>query len=316
MLHAPSDDFGVSREIFRRHARGRYLGRWMFPAWKRPYLDTIFAFLTYIDDVVDDIDAAITSRRLHIDAWVRAFTEVRPDPVLTVEESALWRAMGATMRMWNLTRSSVLNYLQGQCAALTTTEYATDHDLRAYIDTVTLEPARWANTIFEPIDPRAFEKAERVITAFQWIDFLWDIREDLDMGRLYIPVSRMRGMDRSEFEARLRRIPHDRTVLAIIRETAAQVEQDLKAGMDWPEFLHPNSREFMRLDLRVHTRMIHRLLTDDDLLAAQRPGLDFRRGMAVAQACSGIVKARYGTGRRRLSAQTNGAGALSGGVPS
>lgn len=272
--------YRAGERILRAHGRGQQNVRYMFPAAKRPFLDAFWGVVAYVDDLADDPAHSAAVRELRLGEWENAFLACRDggpigdDPGSTDErdDHALAFAFVDVMRRWELPLDQVPDYLAGQREAIHTHEYATAADLDRYLDTVTLLPAAWVNTLFESISADAPHLCREAVTAFQLIDFLVDLRDDLDAGRLYLPVEHLTrfGLDRDRIEFEVGSGRAGRGLRDLIRFELEIAKSHFAVGSSWPETLHPSARTFMEFDLRRHRRIIEDLERDDYEFVAHR----------------------------------------------
>ena len=75
---------------------------------------------------------------------------------------------------------------------LTTTTYETWDDLVAYMEGSAAVIGEMMLPVLRPRSPEAFEPARALGFAFQLTNFLRDVGEDLDRGRVYIPQEDLR----------------------------------------------------------------------------------------------------------------------------
>ncbi|WP_331766571.1 squalene/phytoene synthase family protein [Embleya sp. NBC_00896] len=306
--------YTTSTGLFRAHGRGRFTARYMFPQAKRPYLDAFFAFVTYLDDMADNFDRSVAVRAQRLDEWERVFTAfVKGEPPAEdrarsrdeAADTALARAFVHVMRTWELPLDEVPDYLNGQRNALHTREYETYEQLDGFVQTVTLLPAVWINRIFEPQSSEAEELCRHTITAFQLLDFLWDIHEDLELGRLYLPTEHLTrfGIDRDGIERLVGSGRTDRALRELVRFEIEEAKRHLDIGRAWPATLHPTSRTFMQLDIETHYLMIDELLADDcAFFTKPRKGMGFVSRKVVPRTLLAIGRAN----RINRQAELNG----------
>lgn len=161
------------------------------------------------------------------------------------------------MRTWDLPYLRVPEFVDGHRKALVTYEYTDDEHLDEFIQTVTLLPAVWINQIFEPQNDEAEELCRHTITAFQLIDFVWDLREDLDLGRLYVPTDHLTrfGLTRADLDRQIGSGYISDALRELIRSEVDVAKSHLDAGRSWPRTLHPTSRAFMETDIQTHDSM-------------------------------------------------------------
>ncbi|WP_370949739.1 phytoene/squalene synthase family protein [Amycolatopsis sp. cg5] len=264
--------------------------RFMFPVEKRPYFEVFFAFITYLDDIVDVRDHSIEVRAKRLDEWETLFSAALKDelpgkPSSRDEESdaALARAFVHLMRTWELPLDEVPAWLEAQRTALLTTEYQTAEDLESFIDTVTLMPAYWANPMLGAIGADADEACRHATTSFQLIDFMWDLREDLNVGRLYLPLDHLArfDLDRETVETQLGTGRISPALRALMAFEAKIAREHLEQGRAWPGKLHRTSRTFVDWELAANEMRLEEMEKCDfeHLSPRFKPSTSFKAGV-------------------------------------
>ncbi|MFD0384183.1 phytoene/squalene synthase family protein [Streptomyces stramineus] len=296
-------DYLKSSRLFREIGRGRFLGRYMFPAAKRPYFDVFFSFVCYVDDLVDDVNRSTEVRAQRLDEWERAYLAAVKGETLEVEgppsgdqetDSALSRALVHMMRTWDLPYDRVPEFIQAQREALTTYEYATYDDLDGFLQSVTLLPTTWINGLFEPLSAEAEELCKHTITAFQLLDFIWDVQEDLELGRLYLPVEHLTkfGLDRGDLIREVGSGYTSDAVRELMKFEIERARKHLDAGRSWGRTLHPTSRKFVELDIQTHQAMVTDLVKDDyAFFNKPKKGIGFNSAVMVPRTAAAAARA-------------------------
>src|SRR6201999_1422306 len=90
-------------------------------------------------------------------------------------------------------------FLTSMAADLRPVRYGTFEDLLGYMDGSAAPIAEMMLPVLAPIDPAAARGPARDLgIAFQLTNFLRDVAEDLDRGRVYLPTESLRafGADR------------------------------------------------------------------------------------------------------------------------
>jgi len=180
------DSYRRCRELNRRYGTTYYLSTYALPAVKRPYVWSLYAFCRYADDIVDDLgDVPVPDREKALSAYGdRFFADLEAgrseDPVL--------RAVVHTVRAFGHDPEMFRRFLRSMAMDLTVTTYATWDDLVDYMDGSAAVIGEMMLPILEPYDPAAaLGPARDLGFAFQLTNFLRDVAEDLDRGRVYLP---------------------------------------------------------------------------------------------------------------------------------
>jgi phytoene synthase len=177
------DDWDRCREIARNHGKSFFFAsRCLPPARRRAALAT-YAYCRIADDIVDrahqDGPHAAAEALAH---WEEQL--LRPsDPVAI--------AFAHTRAHYAIPVEPVRDLLTGIRMDLTTTRYATWADLRAYCYHVAGTVGLMVAPIFGCRDPRALGHAANLGIAMQLTNILRDVREDAELGRIYLPLDEL-----------------------------------------------------------------------------------------------------------------------------
>ena len=192
-----------ARALNARHGRTYFLATQLLPAAKRPYVHALYGFARYADDIVDDTDPRLdpAERARRFDAWTQTFLT---DLQRGASADPLCGAVLDTIGRWQIPPSHFVDFLNSMRMDLVVTEYRSFADLSRYM---------WGSAAviglqMLPILGRADERtswdrlrqpAIDLGLAFQLTNFLRDIAEDLDRGRIYLPQESLDrfGVDRA-----------------------------------------------------------------------------------------------------------------------
>jgi squalene synthase HpnC len=177
-----------------------YPAFFLLPKAKRDGIVALYAFMRLIDDVSDDgVDLATKQRGLA--RWRAALDEavtgqsqifdgnaVRPLPEnYLYGEREVLPALIDTMQRFGMPARYLHDLISGAEMDLTIHEYPTFERLREYCYRVAGTVGLTCTHIFGFSDPKALDLAEKLGLAFQLTNILRDVREDFDLGRVYLP---------------------------------------------------------------------------------------------------------------------------------
>ncbi len=100
-----------------------------------------------------------------------------------------------TVRAFDIDPDCFRRFLRSMTMDLTITRYETWKDLCHYMDGSAAVIGEMMLPILEPLDPAAGPHARDLGDAFQLTNFLRDVAEDLDRGRVYLPQEDLRRYD-------------------------------------------------------------------------------------------------------------------------
>jgi phytoene synthase len=186
------------------HGKTYYLATLLLPKSKRPFVHALYGFARYADEIVDDLSStlSIEEKRKVLREWGDGILE---DLEAGVSEDHIGNALIDTAKRYSISIDYFKAFLTSMEMDLSIIEYANFEELMKYVygsaAVIGLEMA----PILGILDQRALEGAQKLGTAFQLANFIRDVGEDLERGRVYIPQDEMarHGVDRSMLERRI-----------------------------------------------------------------------------------------------------------------
>jgi 15-cis-phytoene synthase len=232
--HGGRVDLATSYEICRRinaaHGRTYYAATRLLPASKRPHVHALYAFARYADDLVDHLalDWAPERRRAALEAWAARFLA---DLDAGRSDDPVCKAVVHTMRVLRTDRADVDAFLTSMAMDLTVTRYETYDDLYGYVHGSAAVIGSMVLPVLGPTSPAAREPAMELGVAFQLTNFIRDVGEDLERGRIYLPLEDLRrfGVDEADLRAR-QTTPPVRRLLAFEVARARALYRRAEAG--------------------------------------------------------------------------------------
>jgi phytoene synthase len=299
--------YAAARRLNAEHGRTYYLATLLLPAWKRPYVHALYGFARYADDIVDSLDSQLPAaeRAAWLADWggrlvatLRRTVAERPDdsgpPVgagagdrFVAREQPLHRADVSvlpavihTIRRWDLPADYFEAFLASMTMDLTVTGYDTFDDLMAYVYGSGTVIGLQMLPVLQPTSPAAAPYAGDLGTAFQLINFLRDVGEDLRRGRVYLPRESMElfGVSRG----RLATGVVDGAVRRLLRHEAGRAREILRAAVPGIRLLHPTSRDCVRTAARLYGGILDEIEKADYRVFDRRVAVGTPRRLAVA----------------------------------
>lgn len=223
--------YDLCRELNAKHGKTYYLATLLLPPAKRPYVHALYGFARYADEIVDDLASTLTesqkAEQLKIwgDDFLAKFdTGQTNDPVCL--------AVLDTVRRWNIPRGHFEAFLHSMTMDLTVTEYETYNDLYEYVYGSAAVIGLQMVPILEPTSQDAYKFATELGVAFQLANFIRDVGEDLDRGRVYLPLSELAqfNVTRADLEARIA-TPEIKAALKFQIARVRALEESSRAGI-------------------------------------------------------------------------------------
>jgi phytoene synthase len=184
------ESYARCRTLNRRHGTTYYWSTLALPRVKRHHVHALYGFCRHADDIVDDLaPASVEVREKALaDFGDRLFADLEAgrsdDPVL--------KAVVHTVRAFAIDPECFARFLRSMAMDLSVDRYETFADLRRYTDGSAAVIGEMMLPILEPLDPAAEAPARALGDAFQLTNFLRDVDEDLDRGRVYLPQEDLR----------------------------------------------------------------------------------------------------------------------------
>ena len=169
-------------QLTRAHGKTYYWGTALLPPGRRRHVHAVYALCRLADDIVDEpsgtgsIAAELEEFRARFLAAIDGHVD---DPVLA--------AVGHTVRECKIDLECFDRFFAAMARDLVQSSYRTWVDLCDYMEGSAAVIGEMMLPILEPRCAEAREPARMLGTAFQLTNFLRDIGEDLDRGRIYLP---------------------------------------------------------------------------------------------------------------------------------
>lgn len=276
-------DLATSYELCRRmnaaHGRTYYFATRFLPASKRRHVHALYGFARYADDLVDHMDLSWepTRRRKALEAWSAEFltsleTGHTEEPVLA--------AVLNTVRELRIRHDDLRAFLQSMAMDLEVVRYPTYDDLSAYVYGSAAVIGSMMLPVLGPTHPQARARAMDLGIAFQLTNFLRDVAEDWDRGRIYLPLEDLDRFGVTEWDFHARHVgPAFRRLLAFEAQRTRALYRRAEAG--WA-LLPPASQACIRIAHRLYREILDRIEAADWQVFHVRATVPATRKLAVA----------------------------------
>ncbi|MBX7131860.1 MAG: phytoene/squalene synthase family protein [Fimbriimonadaceae bacterium] len=253
---ASLSDYAECRRLHRQFGTTYYFASRRFPGPIRRRVDALYGFVRVPDEWVDnpgvlDQTALEDKLRDYRTELLHGHEGICPThPVL--------RAFCDTMRECHIPLEEPLLFLDAMAQDLTTTRYSTYGDLRDYMrGSAATVGLMMCCAIGAPSSDSVRRGAMALGEAMQLTNFLRDVGEDLDRGRIYLPMEDLAtfGLDESDIASR-RVTPRfvDLMRFEIARARALYAEADPSIRL-----LPSHARPAVRLARVLYSRILDRI---------------------------------------------------------
>jgi 15-cis-phytoene synthase len=190
--------YRACREIARREAKNFYYAFVALPDAKRDAICAVYAFMRHADDLSDDESISIDKRRIRMAAWLDHWHQAaQGEPTV----NPVFIALAHAQTCFNIPTLLLDQLVEGVAMDLHREKqngrpeqfsdcdvYNTFDELYQYCYLVASVVGLACIRIFGYTDERAEKLAEETGIAFQLTNILRDVREDMERGRVYLPL--------------------------------------------------------------------------------------------------------------------------------
>jgi phytoene synthase len=186
------------------HGKTYFLATLLLPKAKRPFVHALYGFARYADEIVDDLasELSIEEKAEALSNWGNG---VLADLKKGTSNDHVGRALIDTVKRFDIPHEHFEAFLHSMTMDLTVQEYETYEDLLEYVYGSAAVIGLEMVPILGPLHNDAFEAAKKLGIAFQLANFIRDVDEDLDRGRVYLPIKELAqfGVTREMLEERV-----------------------------------------------------------------------------------------------------------------
>lgn len=271
--------YELCRQLNKKHGKTYYLATLLLPPAKRPYVHALYGFARYADEIVDDLSSKLSDQEKAnaLRTWGEKFlasydSGVTDDPICL--------AVLDTVKRWNIPKAHFVAFLKSMEMDLTIDHYDTFDELYEYVYGSAAVIGLQMVPILEPKDDRAYEFAMHLGVAFQLANFIRDVNEDLDRGRVYLPINELAqfGVTRSDLEKRVA-TPEIKAALKWQIARVKELEEKSRAGI---ELLDKTSQPCIETARILYCGIVDAVEEIDYEVFKKRASVSLIRRLAVA----------------------------------
>ena len=305
------DAYAQCRALNAAHGRTYFLATRLLAPAQRPAIHALYGFARMADDVVDDPDAdaspdAVATRLEEVRARMRRGLAGTDPRTLVSEGEPVVAALADTVARHGIAHRHLEDFMDAMAMDLTVTDYPTFDDLARYVHGSAAVIGLQVLPVLGTVGPR--EEAEPYAAdlgvAFQVTNFLRDVGEDLDRGRVYLPRAELAafGVDR-DLLAWCRATGHsDARVRRALAHLVARTRAVYRRADRGIAMLHPVSRPCVRTARVLYGGILDEIVAADYDVLRRRVAVGNGRRAAVA--LPHLARAVGTRWRRRLDPAT------------
>ena len=274
------------RALNAMHGRTYFLATRLLAPHQRPAVHALYGFARWVDDLVDepgpDATAEVVAERL--DRAERLLSAGLADE--GGDHEPVVRALVHTVRRYDIDPGLFSAFLTSMRMDLDVRDYATRADLETY----TYGSARVIGLQMLPVlgtvtDRAAAERPAALLgEAFQLTNFLRDVAEDLDRGRVYLPADELAaaGVARDRLVWCRTRGAADTVVRAAVADQVARTWAVYREAAHGIPMLRPESRPCVATAFALYSGILRRVEAMGHDVFAGRAAVSTGRKLRVA----------------------------------
>ena len=255
--------YSVCRHIARSAAKNFYYGFLVLPGDKRNAISAVYAFMRRTDDISDDPSLPSQQRRKKLDEWVNALRRVAAgertdDPVLFALADSQKRYNIPLDLLEKLVQGTAMDVPEQRESTVPELQYETFEQLYDYCYHVASVVGLVCIHIFGYRDPRAEKLAEKTGIAFQLTNIIRDVREDAQLGRVYLPRE-----DFVRFGLDVRTLTNGSAPEAlrpVLEFEALRAREFYRAAEDLLPLIDEDSRPALWTLVEIYRRLLERII--------------------------------------------------------
>ena len=265
------------------HGKTYYLATLLLPPEKRPFVHALYGFARYADEIVDDLASTLTDdeKANSLKQWGEG---VISDIKSGNSDDVIGKALVDTVKRFDIPIQYFQAFLHSMAMDLTITEYQEYEDLQEYVY------GSAAVIGLQMVSVLGIEKgvsidevngaAEKLGVAFQLANFIRDVGEDLDRGRVYLPIAELQahGVTREMLERKVL-TPQIKSALKEQIERVRKLQQESIVGIN---MLAKQSRACIQAASELYCGIVDEVEKIDYQIFSKRAKTSNWRRMKVA----------------------------------
>ncbi|HCA86511.1 MAG TPA: phytoene synthase [Streptomyces sp.] len=280
------------RQLNARHGKTYFLATRLLPLERRCAVHALYGFARWADDIVDDLDRRQTPEER--DRLLRLLENDLAQGLRSGSGNEMVvRALADTAERYTIDSRLFADFMASMRSDLSVTDYPTYESLRTYMHgsaaVIGLQLLPVLGTVVSREE--ASPHAAALGVAFQLTNFLRDVGEDLERGRIYLPANLLaaHGVDRALLTWSRRAGKRDARIRAALVEAEAMTRAVYREAEPGIAMLDPRTRPCIRTAFTLYHGILDAIAADDYAVLHRRSVVPRRRRAVVAAAGVALV---------------------------
>lgn len=275
-----AEAYAFCSTIAQREAKNFYYSFRVLPQRKRDAMCAVYAFMRRADDISDDETRPLPERREAMARWLEAWRDARrkgvsDDPVFVALNDTQKRFAIPDALLEDLVRGTTMDLEGSQPDVVAVTDttgtgqenrtfqiYESFDSLYRYCYLVASVVGLVCIRIFGYRDPRAELLAEKTGVAFQLTNILRDVSEDLERGRIYLPLRDLEAnrvsVEQLVSAVQLGQKPE--TVTNLLAEEASRAREFYASTKELLPLIDRDSRAALWVLVTIYRELLERII--------------------------------------------------------
>ncbi len=255
-------------EMARREAKNFYWGFISLPREQRNAIYALYDFARQVDDEADavahapDLPGRLQRHRERIAKCVRGDY---------ADDDAVMQVLAVAVTRFSIPERELQMLIDGVEMDGTKVRYASWDELRSYCKLVASVVGRMCVRIFGFEDDAALERADDLGIALQLTNILRDVREDVGLGRIYLPQDDLQyfGISEADLIGGTQAPQWD----ALVAFEAARAREYFSQGYKVLNYIDRRPAACVRTMAGIYERILEKIERDPSLPLHERAGL-------------------------------------------
>jgi len=312
-----ADAYAVCSAIAQREAKNFYYSFRVLPEHKRNAMCAVYAFMRRADDISDDEAVPLPERREVMARWLEAWRAARrsgvsDDPVFLALNDTQKKFAIPDALLEDLVRGTTMDLEESQPGVVAVTDtsitvqgsrtrtfqiYENFDGLYRYCYLVASVVGLVCIRIFGYSDPRAELLAEKTGVAFQLTNILRDVSEDVERGRIYLPL---RDLEANQVSVELLVLAAQNRakpgmVINLLALEASRARELYASAKELLPLINRDSRAALWVLVTIYRGLLERIIARDYDVFSERVSVPTaRKSMILVQGMAMAVRNRMG----------------------
>ena len=274
--------YKLCRQVEKAHSRTYYFSTSLFPKEVQPHVHSLYAFMRYADEIVDNPGATGLEEQL---ASLDAFEEETLGAVSgEAVENPVLRAFANTVLLRGIEPGLIEAFMSSMKMDTRVFRYPAYGDLEEYTYGSAAIVGLMMCRAIGVTDERATPHAEALGTAMQLTNFLRDVKEDWARGRVYLPLEDLNRFGYTEEE--LGRGVVDERFVALMRFEVSRARKLYRVADEGMRYIPRGRRYPVIVARRLYEAILGRIEAQGYDVFSQRAQTSLPHKLGVAAACA------------------------------